>query len=76
MSRDIVLAKDIDDCSVCPLYKYDCAGGWTSDGGGSPIEPPCCSWDEDEEVYRGMYEYNHQNFNFKNIGDCYESDYY
>ena len=54
----IVLAKDIDDCSNCPLYKHDCKGGWTSGGNGEPIEPPCCSWNEDTEVYEGMYEYN------------------
>lgn len=23
--------------------------------GGTPIEPPCCSWDGDEEIYEGMY---------------------
>jgi hypothetical protein len=58
MSDDIILAKDIDDCSNCPLYEHDCSGGWTSGGGGIPIEPPCCSWNGEEEIYEGMYEYN------------------
>lgn len=51
-----MLAKDIDDCSNCPLRENDCGGGWTSDGGGMPVEPPCTSWDDDKEVYEGMYE--------------------
>lgn len=56
MDDDVVLAKDIDDCSNCPLYKHDCVGGWTSDGGGNPIEPPCTSWNDDDEIYEGMYD--------------------
>lgn len=50
-----VFAKDIHDCNDCPIYKEECSGGWTSDGGGQPIEPPCCSWNDDTEVYVGMY---------------------
>mgnify|MGYP000954050537 CR=1 FL=1 len=53
---DVILAKDIHDCESCPLYKYDCIGGWTSDGNGNPVEPPCTSWDDDDEIYEGMYE--------------------
>lgn len=52
----VVLAKDIDGCSVCPLYKSDCSGGWTSDSGGMPVEPPCCSWNDDDKIYEGMYD--------------------
>lgn len=53
---DVVLAKDIDGCESCPLYKHDCIGGWTSDGNGNPIEPPCTSWNDEDEIYEGMYE--------------------
>ncbi len=53
---DIVLAKDIDDCSKCPLYESECPGGWTSDGAGNPIEPPCTSWNDDDEIWDGMVE--------------------
>jgi hypothetical protein len=49
------LAKDIHDCDECPLYKKDCIGGWTSDGCGNPIEPPCTSWNDDVLIYEGMY---------------------
>lgn len=55
---DTVLAKDIHDCESCPLYKHDCKGGWTSDGNGNPVEPPCTSWNDDDEIYEGMYEDN------------------
>ena len=50
-----MLAKDIDDCENCPLHKRDCVGGWTSGGGGTPIELPCTSWNEDDEIEEGMY---------------------
>lgn len=52
-----ILAKDISDCNSCPLYRVDCVGGWTSDGSGNPVEPPCCSWDDDTKVYQGMYDW-------------------
>lgn len=55
MDGDVVLAKDVQDCESCPLYKHDCIGGWTSDGNGNPVEPPCTSWNDDDEVYEGMY---------------------
>lgn len=42
---------EIEDCDEC-LIKDEgiCPGGWTSGAGGAPIEPPCTSWDGDEEV--------------------------
>ena len=60
MDDEIKLAKDIDDCSNCPLYQNDCAGGWTSGGGGTPIEPPCCSWNGNDEIYKGMYDNDYE----------------
>lgn len=48
MENEVIYARDIDDCSVCPLYEKDCPGGWTSSGGGTPIEPPCTSWNGEE----------------------------
>ncbi len=56
MENEVIYARDIDDCSVCPLYEKDCPGGWTSSGSGTPIEPPCTSWNGDEEIYEGMYD--------------------
>lgn len=51
-----ILASQIDDCSECPLYQNECPGGMISGSGGSPIEPPCTSWNDDTEVYSGMYD--------------------
>lgn len=48
-------ASEIEECEDCPLYKKDCPGGWTSDGTGQPVEPPCTSWNDDDEIYEGMY---------------------
>lgn len=56
MENEVIYARDIDDCSVCPLYEKDCPGGWTSSPSGNPIEPPCTSWNGDEEIYEGMYD--------------------
>lgn len=58
MEDKVIYARDIDDCSVCPLCQKDCKGGWTSNGSGTPIEPPCTSWNGDEEIYEGMYDYD------------------
>lgn len=43
--------KDLgEDCTLCPLLKEElCTGGWTCHGG-QPIEPPCCSMDEDTDL--------------------------
>lgn len=49
-----VLAKDIKECEDCPLYEHDCPGGATGTPNGYR-EPPCCSWNDDTEVYEGMY---------------------
>ena len=49
-------ASDITGCEDCPLLGNDCVGGWTSSPSGTPIEPPRCSWNDDTEVYAGMYE--------------------
>ena len=51
---ELKIASEIEDCDDCPLYKMDCPGGWTG-GPNGPIEPPCCSWNGDEEIYEGMY---------------------
>jgi hypothetical protein len=48
-------AKDIKDCDNCPLYKNDCKGGWTSNNRGTPIEPPCIEWDDEDNIYKDMY---------------------
>ena len=46
-----MLFKDIKDCDDCPIKdKGVCKGGWTSDGGGNPIEPPCVVCNEDTDI--------------------------
>lgn len=58
----IIKAKDIHDCEDCPLYDNECPGGWTSGAGGTPIEPPCCNWDDEDEIYDGMYDYDDSDY--------------
>lgn len=53
--NEVKKASEIEECEYCPLYKNDCPGGWTSDGTGQPVEPPCTSWNDDDEIYEGMY---------------------
>lgn len=43
-------AKEIDDCEQCPLKGEFCKGGWTASPSGNPIEPPCTSWDPEEDI--------------------------
>lgn len=58
----IIYASDITECEECPLYGHDCRGGWSSSGAGTPIEPPCCSWNGDEEIYEGMYDCDYRDY--------------
>lgn len=48
------------ECEDCPLNDGECCpGGYTSNGRGEPIEPPCCMFDDDtdmEEWLDGYYE--------------------
>ncbi len=46
-----MLVSEIEDCEVCPLKEEGfCTGGWSSGAGGVPIEPPCASWNGDEDT--------------------------
>lgn len=67
MEDKVIYARDIDDCSNCPLYEKDCPGGWTSSGSGTPIEPPCTSWNSDEEIYEGMYDRNYRDYEYAEV---------
>lgn len=42
--------KDLEDCDECPFYKDLCKGGWTSSPSGTPIEPPCTCWEDDDDL--------------------------
>ena len=42
---------EIDDCTLCPLYKNElCKGGLTSNGYGEPVEPPCTNFDDNTDL--------------------------
>lgn len=45
-----MLYKDLEDCEQCPLNGSFCAGGYTSNGRGEPIEPPCCSFNDNDDL--------------------------
>ena len=39
-----------DDCASCPIKRAElCTGGYACYGG-SPVEPPCCSFDDDTDL--------------------------
>ena len=63
----IVHASDITECEECPLYGHDCCGGWSSSGTGAPIEPPCTSWNGDEEIYEGMYDHDYRDYEYTEV---------
>lgn len=42
--------KQLEDCTGCPVKKAEyCSGGFVCYGG-EPIEPPCCSFDDDTDL--------------------------
>lgn len=53
-----MLYKDLeDDCDNCPLKQHDiCSGGWQCYGG-EPIEPPCCSFNDDTDLDKWVDDY-------------------
>lgn len=55
MDKDIVYAKDIHSCDDCPLNDNVCHGV-RADANGFPIDPPCCYWNDDDEIFEGMYD--------------------
>lgn len=48
--KNSVKLSEIDDCSICPLTGEGLCPGDIVCYGGEPIEPPCTSWDGDEDV--------------------------
>lgn len=50
--------SEIEDCENCPLLKEEiCPGGMTSSPSGTPIEPPCCSFDDDTDLDQWIEDY-------------------
>lgn len=59
----------VENCEVCPLANTrECAGGMVCYGG-SPIEPPCCSFEDDDDI--GAYAYGQEMYREQ----CVERDY-
>ncbi|WP_281513505.1 hypothetical protein [Bacteroides acidifaciens] len=51
-------ASEIEDCGNCPLLKEEiCPGGMTSSPSGMPIEPPCCSFDDNTDLDKWIEDY-------------------
>lgn len=51
-------AAEIEDCENCPLLKEEiCPGGMTSSPSGTPIEPPCCSFDDNTDLDQWIEDY-------------------
>ena len=45
--------KDLDtfDCVICPVYiEGICPGGYTSSPSGEPVEPPCCAFNDNDDL--------------------------
>jgi hypothetical protein len=40
----------LEDCDQCPFYNELCSGGWTYSYGGTPIEPRCTMWNDNDDV--------------------------
>ena len=58
--EDALLWKDFaeeESCDNCPILAAEiCPGGWTCYGG-EPIEPPCCSFDDDTDLNEWVSRY-------------------
>ena len=62
--------SELDDCENCPLMKEEiCPGGYTSSSGGNPIEPPCCSFDDDTDLEQWIEEYYESQWRYEEYLD-------
>lgn len=53
-----MLLRDLEDCDGCPLLIEElCNGGMSVSGSGTPIEPPCCSMDDDTDLDEWIKDY-------------------
>lgn len=51
-------ASEIEYCENCPLLKEEIyPGGMTSSQSGTPIDPPCCSFDDDTDLDQWIEDY-------------------
>lgn len=41
---------EIEDCDLCPIKEAELCGGGASCYGGSPIDPPCCFFEDDTDL--------------------------
>lgn len=52
-----MLYKDLEGCEQCPFsINGDCPDGWASSPYGTPMEPPCTCWDDEDDVEE-IYNY-------------------
>lgn len=51
--------SEITDCENCPLLKEEiCPGGMTSSSDGTPVEPPCCGFNDDTDLDQLIDDYH------------------
>ena len=64
--------KEIMDdgcCDRCPLSQEGiCPGGWSCYGG-APIEPPCCSFDDETDLDEWVNEYYSSQYRYEEAED-------
>lgn len=60
---------DDKNCDRCPLMQEEiCPGGWRCYGG-EPIEPPCCSFDDDTDLDEWVSEYYASQYRYEKAED-------
>ena len=47
--------NDLGDCEPCPFLNEFCPGGFTVDGRGEPMEPPCVNWKDLDADLEDLY---------------------
>jgi len=61
--------REEEDCGNCPLLKHElCTGGFKCYGGES-IEPPCCTFDDDTDLYEWVDNYYERMWIHEENGD-------
>ena len=61
---------NLEDCEQCPLLKEEiCNSGFTSSPSGTPVEPPCCCFDDDTDLDTWILDYYERQRRFEEYCD-------
>lgn len=60
---------NVEDCDLCPIRKAEICGAGMSTYDGYPVDPPCCSFDDDTDLDEWIRDYHERKRRFEEWQD-------